>query len=302
MSQIAELKEAAAAAEIEKKKELAKETDKIRKAAKEQEDLIRKEAEVAAEDKYKVQLEQKEIKLKQAESNLEKAQKQLGQGSQQEQGDALERIVDRELKPVCRLDEFVRTPKGKKGGDITQTVINNKEEICGIILWEVKKAKWQKEWIETLEKNMVAAKATFGVLVVDDLPEKYGEGQWVSDAIFITKPRFAQPLALTLRSQIVKVFELQNKQVFPSKQYEEVYKFFFGGQFKSNLKLMLEHYDKAVALINNQEAAMTEMFAEQRQHLSMCRNAALTLSGGINAIANQFGTLPLLSDGEETVS
>src|SRR3990167_5469886 len=85
------------------------------------------------------------------------------QGSQQTQGEVLELELEKVLKAAFPGDNIQPVPKGVRGADLIQEVINKNGIFCGIILWESKNAQWSQAWIEKLKNDQRDIKASISV-------------------------------------------------------------------------------------------------------------------------------------------
>lgn len=95
--------------------------------------------------------EEQDLKLKQKEKQIEDLRKALEDakrrselGSQELQGEVLELDMQTTLQHTFPHDRIQPVPKGMRGADILQHVINGQLQECGAIIWESKNTKaWQ---------------------------------------------------------------------------------------------------------------------------------------------------------------
>jgi len=80
---------------------------------------------------------------KQIEELKRKAEQTLSQLS----GEVLQHTLEEILKMNFSSDEIEPVPKGVKGADILQKVYTPGGRLCGVIIWEAKRAKnWSDKW------------------------------------------------------------------------------------------------------------------------------------------------------------
>jgi len=72
---------------------------------------------------------------------IEELKEKSERGSQQLQGEVQELELEDFLKSNFPLDNIQPVPKGKRGADVIQIVINSQGKECGSIIWESKELK-----------------------------------------------------------------------------------------------------------------------------------------------------------------
>jgi hypothetical protein len=94
------------------------------------------------------------------------------QGSQQTQGEVQELELEKELAALFPFDTIQPVPKGMRGADVIQDVIDNRGNRCGSIIWESKRTQsWSDGWIAKLKEDQRAARADVAILVTQALPK-----------------------------------------------------------------------------------------------------------------------------------
>ncbi|WP_252367850.1 DUF2130 domain-containing protein, partial [Campylobacter jejuni] len=69
-------------------------------------------------------------------------------------------------------DEVKEVPKGVNGADCLHIVKDNFGNICGSILYESKRTKeFNKEWLDKLKLDSIAAKSDIAVLITKTMPK-----------------------------------------------------------------------------------------------------------------------------------
>jgi hypothetical protein len=112
---------------------------KLQESVNVQLEQVRLVASTEAEQRYSLQLNDKERTIRDLASKLEDATRKAQQGSQQAQGETLELALEERLRREFPFDEIFPVPKGEFGGDSFQVVRDSAGRECGRILWECKR-------------------------------------------------------------------------------------------------------------------------------------------------------------------
>ena len=168
----------------QQKKDLKKEMDDDLRAKliKEITPQIKQEAVNKVKFEHEKELEKEVMKRERAEKKVikieeqvEKATKPINQGSPEVDGEVQERVLEKYLKKKFPTDNIIPVPKGKRGADCIQEIIENNTK-CGKILWESKDTEtFQENYVKKLLKDMSDNNVGFGVLAVEVLPKKLRE-------------------------------------------------------------------------------------------------------------------------------
>ena len=260
-------------------------------------EIMRAQIKNAVEDEYRVKLEAKDRQIKQIKDELKTTQETAERGSQQLQGEALEQLTERDLRDACRADKIETVKTGVRGADILQTVIGTRGEQAGVILWEVKNAKWQPAWVQKFKEDMAAKKAALGVLVVQDLPEPFGDFQCVAERIFAIKPRLVKPIANAFRERLLAVHDIAQTQKFSGENIEAFYKYLTSGEFKGRLAAVLENYKSLRDAHEKDKEATFRRLKNFDKLLDKIFTNAANFVGELQGISGgEIGDIPLLAD------
>jgi hypothetical protein len=257
-------------AELEKvkldaKNEAQKKIDEERKASeekfqKEQEDRkkneakIKEEASKEADEKHRLEKLEWEKQKADMQKAIEEAHRKGKQGSQQLQGDVLEKDLEEQLRDAFPNDDFKPVPTGVRGGDIIQEVKNKHGNSAGFILWEAKRTKaWIKDWPAKLKENMRNINASDCILVSDVLPT----GVKIYDRIentWVTSYEYAIKLASVVRYGLLNVAIAKSSASHTDAQLKELYEIITSDSFRQ----MFEARDEII------EALKQELDADKR--------------------------------------
>src|SRR5216684_308935 len=164
---------------------------------------VRDQAKAEAEDSLRAKVSEREAQISGMQRQIEELSRKAEQGSQQLQGEALELELESLLRNRFPQDLIEPVPKGEFGGDILQRVQGPAGQFLGTILWESKRTKaWNDAWLTKLRDDQRTAKAEIALIVSTVLP-KGVETFDLIDSIWVTRLRFAIPLAIALRQSQV---------------------------------------------------------------------------------------------------
>jgi hypothetical protein len=90
---------------------------------------------------------------------IEDLKRRAEQGSQQLQGEVLELELEAMLRSRFPRDAIEPVPKGEFGGDVLHRVVGSQNQVCGTILWELKRTKnFSDAWLAKLREDQRSAK------------------------------------------------------------------------------------------------------------------------------------------------
>ena len=118
----------------------------------------------------------------------------------------LEHPLQRQLAEYFRTDTITEVAKGKRGGDVIQSVNTKDSRPAGQILWEMKNTKaWSDAWLEKARLDQREINAAVVVLVSETLPKNLTRFGFV-EGVWVCEPNCAIGLAAALRAGIIDVF------------------------------------------------------------------------------------------------
>ncbi len=222
---------------------------KLQKEKEQRDEFEKKVSEKAtkeAESEFLLKLKEKDKLLEDAREAARKAneelKRKLNQGSQQLQGDVLEKDLEERLKEAFPNDIFKPVPTGVRGGDIIQEVKNKHGNSAGLILWEAKRTKaWQKDWLGKLKDDMRNIKASDCILVTDVMPP----GVKIYDRIenvWVTSYDYALKLAFVVRIGLLNVAIAKSSASHTDEQLKELYDVITSDSFRQ----MFEARDEVI--------------------------------------------------------
>lgn len=271
--------------------ELTKEMRKARQDAEEErvraqrtiaqeEEKIRLDAKRKAEEESSLLIAQKEKRLTDALKANEILKQKLEQGSQQTQGEVLELELEELLKKEFPTDEIKPVPKGIRGADVIQVVVDRVGRKCGMILWESKNAKWSEVWLAKLKEDQRVVNADTAVLVSVNVPEdittfKFKSGIWVTTRTSVVG------LASVLRTNIGQVFHAKLASEGKNEKMEVLFNYLTSNEFVHRIETMFEVYQNQRADLEKEKRWFTSKWAKQEKDIDR----------GIRQISGMHGEL-----------
>lgn len=284
---------------LKKESELKEEAENL-KLKSEKELLIKQgEIEEKARIKERESFELEKVKLlKQIDDNkklAEEMKRKAEQSSMQMQGEVQELALEELLAKSYPFDSIDEVPKGVRGADAIQTVINSAQNECGKIVYESKRTKaFSKDWIEKLKQDQTICKADIAVIVTETMPlgmDKFGE----NNGVWICTFQEVRSLSFVLREMLIRTHSAKSAQDNKGDKMELLYNYLTGTEFIQNVERIVENYDNMLIQINSEKKAMTKIWAQREKQIWVVQENIASLFGSIKGIAgNALGTTKYL--------
>lgn len=306
-----ELGEREERAELEMKKKLLAETDKIRQDA---EKLAREKASVEFREKeemYKRERESLEVSIKrQFAAELDKTreaermkyaelQKKLEdqtrlaeemkrraeQGSMQLQGEVQELAIEDFLRTSFPKDEIEEISKGVRGADCLHIVKDAFGNACGSILYESKRTKsFSKDWIAKLKEDVRTRGANIGVIVTEAMPgdmQRFGE----LEGIWICSFTEFKSVCLLLRMTMLRIGEVEAAQENKGDKMQLLYDYLTGNEFRQRIEAISEAFSQMSHDLQKERAQALANFAKREKQIFKVMEHTVALYGEVRGIA-----------------
>lgn len=250
-----------------------------------------KEIEDKARAKERESFELEKIKLlKQIDDNkklAEEMKRKAEQGSMQLQGEVQELALEDLLSKSYPFDNVQEVPKGVRGADCIQTVINSIQQECGSIVYESKRTKnFANDWIEKLKQDQITCKADLAVIVTETMPsdmDRFGE----KDGVWICGFNEVRSLSFVLREMLIKTQSVKISQENKGEKMELLYIYLTSNEFVQNIKRIVENYDGMIDQLNSEKKAMYKIWASREKQIWVVQENISTLFGAIQGIAGK---------------
>jgi hypothetical protein len=215
---------------------------------------------------------------------LDEAKRKAEQGSVQIQGEVLELDLETVLKNHFPADEIKPVPKGIRGADVVQTIVNSNQQICGTVLWETKSTKsWSNSWIDKLKDDQREIGADVSVLVSETLPKEI-ENFDNLNGIWVTSYRLAIALATVLRQNLIEINFAKRSSVGKNEKMEAIYQYLSGPEFRQKVEAIVETFTGMQEQLNKEKRAMIKIWKEREKQIERITLNTINMYGELKGI------------------
>ncbi len=181
----------------------------------------------------------------------------------------LELELEEVLRDCCRLDEILPVPKGVRGADILQKVINKSGICCGSIIWEAKHTKsWSDGWISKLKDDQQQARADIAVLVTDVLPKEI-ECFGRKEGVWITVPRYMPGLVAALRLSLEEVAQPKRAVASKNETVEALFNYLTGPDFANRVEAIMRGFIGMKEELDDEKRVTIRRWAKREKQLDL---------------------------------
>ncbi|MEK7526011.1 MAG: DUF2130 domain-containing protein [Patescibacteria group bacterium] len=241
--------------EIEMKKKLLSEEEKIKQ------EVRRK-----TEEEHRLKDLEKDKKLTDTLKQIEDLKSKMQQGSQQSQGETLELELETKLRSEFPTDTVTEVKKGQRGADVIQTVIDKLGRSCGSIIWESKNAQWTDGWIAKLKEDQRQSKSDIAVLVSVNLPTGVETFSY-KDGVWIASWKHFLPLALALRFNLVSIHHERQSAEGKDEKMKVLYNYLTGNEFKHRVEGIVEAFGNLQTELEREKRWFSVKWAKQEKEI-----------------------------------
>lgn len=250
-------------------------------------EATREQARKEAEEGLKLKVAEKEQTIASMQKQIEDLKRRAEQGSQQLQGEVQELELESILRTKFPLDAIEPVPKGEHGGDTLQRVVGANGHICGTILWESKRTKnWSDGWLAKLRDDQRAAKAEIAVLVSQVLPRDVEAFDLVG-GVWVTHPRTAIPVAMTLRNTLIEVAASRQAVEGQQTKTELIYHYLTGPRFRQRVEAIVEAFSSMQEDLDKEKKAITKQWAKREEQINRVMQSTVGMYGDLQGIAGK---------------
>ena len=254
-----------------------------------QEGLVaaRQEAKKEAEDELNLKVREKEHTIASMQKQIEELKRKAEQGSQQLQGEVQELEIEELLRAKFPRDTIEPVAKGEHGGDVLHRVIGLHGQPCGTILWESKRTKsWNDSWLVKLREDQRVAKAEIAVIVSQTLPKGVETFELI-DSVWVTHPRAAIPIAVTLRHTLIEVSTARQASEGQQTKMEMVYQYLTSPRFRQRVQAIVEAFSSMQEDLDKEKKAITKQWAKREEQINRVMQATVGMYGDLQGIAGK---------------
>jgi len=271
-----------------------------------EQEKIKLSVEKTLEDQYKFKLLEKEKQLEDTKRALDDAKRKTEQVSQQLQGEVLELEVERQLKAEFPLDEIMSVGKGIRGADIIQTVIDNRGNTAGVIIWELKRTKnWDREFISKLKEDQRQKKAEYAVIISEVLPPQVKMCEFV-DGVWVGNFQSISLLSKLLRKTLLEVSFIKKSNSGKNGKMEELYDYIQGTEFKQRMEAIREAFSALQDSMEKEKRWFAAKWAKDEKNIRRILDNSIGMTGDLASITGKeitnldgFDDTEMITDGLE---
>ena len=259
----------------------------IEKRIQEKLDTTREQAKKEAEEQLKLKVMEKEQTISSMQKQIEELKRKAEQGSQQLQGEVQELELESLLKAKFPHDSIMPVPKGEHGGDVLQCVVGPLGLACGTIIWESKRTKnWSDGWLAKLREDQRTAKAEIAVIVSQTLPKEVETFDLV-EGVWVTHPRAALPVALSLRQSLIEIAAARQASEGQQTKMELVYQYLTGPRFRQRVQAIVEAFSSMQEDLDKEKKVIMKQWAKRDEQIERVMQATVGMYGDLQGIAGK---------------
>ncbi len=248
---------------------------------------VREQAQREAEDQLKLKVMEKEQTITSMQKQIDDLKRRADQGSQQLQGEVQELELEDLFRTKFPRDTIEPVPKGEHGGDVVQRVIGPLGQTCGTILWESKRTKnWSDGWLTKLREDQRAAKAEVAVIVSQALPKEVQTFDLI-DGVWVTHPRAALPVAVTLRHTLIEVTCARQSTEGQHTKMDMIYQYLTGPRFRQRVQAIVEAFSSMQEDLDKEKKAIIKQWAKRGEQIEHVMQATVGMYGDLQGIAGK---------------
>lgn len=250
-------------------------------------DQVRATAASETEQRFGLQLSDKDRAIRELAAKLEEASRKAQQSSQQAQGETLELVLEEQLRRHFPFDELQPVPKGEFGGDTLQIVRDSSGRECGRILWEFKRTKvWQAAWLPKLRGDQRNARADLAALVTQAMPPDVQHFNEV-DGVWVSSLACTLPVATALRACLLQLAGQRRNAQGQQTKSELIYSYLTGPQFRGRIEAIAERWSEMQKDLADEKKATLKRWAKREIQLQTLLESTAGIYGDLQGIAGR---------------
>jgi hypothetical protein len=245
------------------------------------------EAKVRATEAEKSELRFKEYekKLEDQRKLVEEMKRRAEQGSMQMQGEVQELALEDFLKRHFPFDRVAQVPKGVRGADVIQTVVDSRQQECGKIIFESKRTKaFSNDWISKLKADQIEQGAELAVIVTEAMPSgmtRFGE----KEGVWICSFPEVKSLAFVLREMLLRTQSVKVAQENKGDKMEMIYRYLTGIEFKQRVEAIVDGFSELKIELDREKNAMQRLWKTREKQIERIINNTIDMYGSVKGIA-----------------
>lgn len=239
-----------------------------------------------ADEKAALKLAEQAQVMEGMKRQIEALKQKSEQGSMQIQGEAAEIVLEETLAAAFPLDGFVLVAKGISGADVRQDVTGS-NGTAGSILWESKRTKnWTASWLAKLRDDQRTSGCEVAVITSQALPEGV-ESFGMVDGIWVCAPRYAVPLASSLRQGLIDVARAKGRAMGQETKMEMIYDYLTGTQFRQRVDAIVERFEDMQDNLRKERVFIEKQWAQRAKQIDLVIASTVGMHGDLQGIAGR---------------
>ncbi|AGI69382.1 putative DUF2130 family protein [Octadecabacter antarcticus 307] len=239
-----------------------------------------------ADDKAALKVAEQAQMIDGMKKQIEALKQKSEQGSMQTQGEAAEMVLEETLAQAFPLDGFSPIAKGVGGADVRQDVMAN-GVVAGRILWESKRTKnWTAGWLAKLRNDQRASGCEVAVITSVALPDGV-DSFGIVDGIWVCAPRYAVPLATSLRHGLIEVAGAKGRAMGQETKMEMIYDYLTGTQFKQRVDAIVERFEDMQDNLRKERVFIEKQWALRAKQIDLVIASTVGMHGDLQGIAGR---------------
>lgn len=238
--------------------------------------------------------EENELRIKEMNKQMEDQHKLIEemkrkseQGSMQLQGEIQELAIEEVLRNNFPHDIVQEIPKGARGADTIQVVMDSHHDDCGKIVYESKRTKtFSNDWIAKLKQDQRSLQAEIAVIVTEVLPKdmtRFG----MKNGVYICTFQEFKSLVFVLRQILLKSKEVRSSEENKTDKMEMLYNFLTSEEFKLQMSGIVEGFQGMKEDIEREKRSMQSMWKRREKQLELVISNTIDMHGSIKGIAGK---------------
>jgi len=251
---------------------------------------VREQALKELDEQHRLKLMEKEQQVEGLRRQIDDLKRRAEQGSQQMQGEVLEVALEELLKGLFPTDSIEPVPKGVRGADVIQRVLDDSGMDCGLILWESKRTRhWSKDWLPKLRDDLRMVGASRSIIVSEQLPEHVRHFGQV-DGVWVASWACVHPVAIMLREGLIGVAKSRRALDGQHSKMELVYNYLIGQEFYNRVSGVVEAFMTMRQELEAEKRALNTCWKKREKQLERVLLSTSGLYGDLQGIIGS--TLP----------
>ena len=294
---------------VEVEKQAAAEIEKVKKKANDYFKQTKQEFEKKAkeEQKEKERLEKAVTELKKAHQidmdrmrkKAEEAARAASQSPVERKGEVQEELLEEFLIKEFPGDKFEPVKKGKRGGDVIQSVIT-KGETVGKILFESKDViNFDEKWVQKLLDDMSRVDATIGFIFTKAMPKKskgFVEEREGGRVIICSEYPILRQLVSSNRKIVQLQFSSKSAGSGISSKLQNLYDYLNSNEFKLQYRKIINGVRKDSVQIDRDERSYENQIKNRKKNLDENKK---NINGVVTSLISNAGLSEDILDVEE---